>query len=63
MWARELKPETILVSGVQKERRSLVYPLLDVPETFFTDQRREEKKGIKASMSSRTCLTVGELNL
>ena len=41
MWARELKPETILVSGVQKERRSLVYPMLDVPETFLTDQRRE----------------------
>jgi hypothetical protein len=44
MWARELKPETILVSGVQKERRSLVYPMLDVPETFLTDQRREERE-------------------
>jgi len=44
MWARELKPETILVSGVQKERRSLVYPMLDVPETFLTYQRREERE-------------------
>ncbi len=38
-------------------------PSSDIPETFFTDQRREEKEVILASMSSRVCLTVGELSL